>query len=231
MTAFLTGALLGLAGGAHCAAMCGALALTIGPRSVADGRWTLCGRLALYHGGRLGIYMLLAIPAGLAGEIASLGGLGRPLGVVAAVTMLAVAFGAGRRPSWQRVSAIAGQRAGRLMATAASWRQRFPRASLVAAGMANGLVPCGMVYAAALAAAGGGTLGAAAATMAGFGLGTLPVFAALVLAQASLPVRVRTGLRRVAPAALAIAAALLLLRAVGPLPVHHVDGAPTARHH
>jgi sulfite exporter TauE/SafE len=95
--------------------------------------------------------------------------------------------------------------------------------------MANGLVPCGLVYAAALAAAGWGTFAGAWATMLGFGLGTLPALAVVSLSPAALPQRLRPALQRLAPAVLLLAAALLLLRALVPAPHHHMPAGPDGR--
>ena len=50
-----------------------------------------------------------------------------------------------------------------------------PVAARFLAGGANGLLPCGLVYAAAIAAAGLGTVSGAVVFMTGFGLGTMPM--------------------------------------------------------
>ena len=168
------------------------------------------------------MYVALAVPAGGVAEAAGRGGLGRALGVVIAAVLLAAACGVTRRAEWRDVSRFVGQRAARLATVAASWRQRFPRTATVVAGMANGLVPCGLVYAAALAAAGWGSFAGACATMIGFGLGTLPALAVVSLSSAALPQRLRPAMQKLAPVVLALAAALLLLRTFAPVPHHHM---------
>jgi sulfite exporter TauE/SafE len=179
-----------------------------------------------YHAGRISVYVALAIPAGGAAEAAGRGGLGRVLGVVIAAVLLAAACGMTRRPAWRDLSRLVGQRAARLAAVAASWRQRLPRTATVVAGMANGLVPCGLVYAAALAAAGWGSFAGACAMMIGFGLGTLPALAVVSLSPAALPQRLRPAMQKLAPLVLALAAALLLLRALAPAPHRHMAARP-----
>lgn len=170
MMPLVTGFVLGLASSAHCVVMCGPLVLAIGPRRGAGSAWTALGRLLPYHAGRIAVYVALAFPAGWVAEAAGRGGLGIALGVVIAAVLLAAACGATRRPGWRGVSGLVGRRVARLAAVAASWRQICPRTAAVVAGMANGLVPCGLVYAAALAAAGWGTFAGAWAMMLGFGL-------------------------------------------------------------
>jgi sulfite exporter TauE/SafE len=230
MMPLVTGFVLGLASSAHCVVMCGPLVLAIGPRRAAGSVWTTLGRLLPYHAGRITVYVALAFPAGWVAEAAGRGALGSALGVVIAVILLAAACGATRRPGWRGVSSLVGRRVARLAAVAASWRQRFPRTAAVVAGMANGLVPCGLVYAAALAAAGWGSFTGAWAMMLGFGLGTFPALAVVSLSPAVLPQRLRPAMQGLVPVVLALAAVLLLLRAFVPAAQHHMASGPDSRH-
>jgi sulfite exporter TauE/SafE len=79
--------------------------------------------------------------------------------------------------------------------------------------MANGLLPCGLVYAAMAASAATGSMIAASATMIGFGLGTVPALVVVSAAAASLAVSIRRRLARLAPLVLVVAAILILARA------------------
>lgn len=221
MTPFLTGFVLGLASSAHCVVMCGPLVLAIGPRRAGVSVWMALGRLLPYHAGRIAVYIALAFPAGWVAEAAGQGGLGRVLGLIIAAVLLAAACGMTRRAEWRVMSRLVGQRVARLAAVAASWRQTRPRTAAVVAGMANGLVPCGLVYAAALAAAGWGSLTGACAMMLGFGLGTLPALAVVALLPAALPQRLRPAMQRLVPVVLALAAVLLLIRSFSLAPHHH----------
>ena len=230
MMPLVTGFVLGLASSAHCVVMCGPLVLAIGPRRGAGSAWTALGRLLPYHAGRIAVYVALAFPAGWVAEAAGRGGLGIALGVVIAAVLLAAACGATRRPGWRGVSGLVGRRVARLAAVAASWRQICPRTAAVVAGMANGLVPCGLVYAAALAAAGWGTFAGAWAMMLGFGLGTLPALAVVSLSPAALPHRLRPAMQGLVPVVLALAAVLLLLRAFVPAAHHHMAAGPDRGH-
>jgi sulfite exporter TauE/SafE len=215
MTMIAAGFLLGLVASGHCVGMCGPLVLSVGPRPQAPTS-ALFPRLLIYHGGRLSTYVLLALPAGLAGQLLSLRGLQRAAAVIGAVVLLAMAFDTRRLPGVQRLHRVFASAALRGHGVAAQWGRGCPALAPFALGAANGLMPCGMVYAAVAAAAASGSLADAVVMMTGFGLGTTPALVALSISAASVPLHVRMRLQRMTPAVLIVAAALLLARAVTP---------------
>jgi hypothetical protein len=172
--------LAGLAGGAHCAAMCGPL-IRIASCARVNGsggeRWL---RHALaYNAGRIATYAAAGAVTGAVGA----GGLalrGEPLTqqlVLAAMSVSLIvlaAYLAGLAPLVRAVEA----------AGAVAWRRiapvsrRFLPASTPARAFGLGLVfgwlPCGMVYVALLAALSTAHPLSGALVMAAFGLGTLP---------------------------------------------------------
>jgi sulfite exporter TauE/SafE len=223
MTAFLTGLALGVVGSAHCAGMCGPLVLTI---AGGLGRSSTGARLqhALsYHGGRVIVYLVLGLSAGLLGETLSFLGLGRALAVLAGIVLLLAAAGSAA-PDWlRRLGSGPAALATRTCATLGRWSRAHPVAGPVLSGAANGLLPCGLVYSAMLTAAALGSAASAVALMAGFGLGTVPALVALSLAAAAPAFGIRTRLRRLTPVLLAITAAILLARGLAPATTaHHV---------
>jgi sulfite exporter TauE/SafE len=87
-------------------------------------------------------------------------------------------------------------------------------------GAVNGLLPCGLVYAAlAIALTNGGPFDAAV-FMASFGIGTTPAVFGAWLLGGWRPLAVRRIGAYVAPAALTIAAVLLIARALA-MPTGH----------
>ncbi|HSJ16277.1 MAG TPA: sulfite exporter TauE/SafE family protein [Longimicrobiales bacterium] len=152
----------GLVGSPHCVGMCGGFAAACSrPRS----------GLALWHAGRVTTYALLGALGGLAGGL-----LPGPRWVLVAVSLaLLVWFAASLaelvpKPSL-RIPVVV--RLGSALA-----QRRHPGARY-AFGMATGLLPCGMVYAAlALSLAAGSPAGGALA-MSAFGLGTVPALSLL----------------------------------------------------
>lgn len=203
MDATLPGALgaavaLGLASSAHCVAMCGPLAL------VARGGapWQL---------GRLVSYGALGTVAGLGGGAVFAVAAGQSarwiaLGLCAGAVILAALQVAGvKLPAPGFVRGLGGLIRG---AAGAEGRSRGGRLLLL--GLANGLLPCGMVYAALPLAAATGTATAGAATLVAFGLGTVPALA-LVGRSAALRARLRTPWARRAAATLVLVAGLGVL--------------------
>jgi sulfite exporter TauE/SafE len=232
--AFAAGLLLGVSGSAHCAAMCGPLV------AVADGaaarktgpgrgssRWR--GR-AMYHGGRLGVYALLGAAAGASGGAVEGRGFGRGLALAAGLALVAqacVAVGAG--PGG--IGTKASSRLAGVLARAAGWLRRHGLARPPVMGALNGLLPCGLVYAAVIAASGTGGVTAALSLMLGFGLGTLPALLGAGVVSRMAAARMGPGLRRVAvPVALGVAGMVLIARGLGPASHHdHVGlAAPAA---
>jgi sulfite exporter TauE/SafE len=201
--------LMGLAGGPHCAAMCGAACA-----AVAGGSGSMSRSLFALHGGRLGGYAaggaIAAASVASMGTFAAAAPLLRPLWSmvhVAAVVLGAWLLWSARTPGW-----LAAARP-RLAALAQPQPIRFVRALPRPAGTALAGVcwvgiPCGLLQSALLVAALASTPAAGAATMAAFASGSTLV---LWLAQ-----RMWSGLRRAGPgsrfagASVRLAGALLL---------------------
>jgi sulfite exporter TauE/SafE len=215
-TAFLAGIALGLASSAHCAAMCGPLVLTIGRRFAAPSVLHQLRHALLHHGGRLLVYALMAVVAGMTGEWFVVNGAGRALAVVAGVLLLAAAAAAASAPlpALRRIASAYSSAVARAAGPSLRWARGKPIAGPIATGAMNGILPCGLVYAALAAAAATGNVATAVALMGGFGIGTAPVLIAMTLGAASLPARVRLRLRPLGPVVLAVTAAVILVRGV-----------------
>ena len=182
---------LALAGALHCAGMCGGFAVLArgGGRSAGGGG----GRFALYGVGKTLTYVALGVVAGAAGAWVGGWSLGsRVLAVFVGVVMIGAGLQLG---GWFAVSGwFSRQHLGggsdsdssprsvpffaRVSARVADWLRSFmgqrSRFSLVGLGMVNGLLPCGLLYAALAGAAGTGGWWQGGAFMAIFGVGTLP---------------------------------------------------------
>ncbi|MCS6916149.1 MAG: sulfite exporter TauE/SafE family protein [Chitinophagales bacterium] len=181
MIALTAAALIGLAGSLHCAGMCGPLMLLLGrmSRGVAMG-WTM----ALYHAGRLLSYTLLGLLAGGLPAWVGLASHQQWLSIASGLLLVAVALAGSR---WRGRKWIAVHR---LVNRLSAWALRCSGwQRLIGMGMVNGLLPCGLVYAALAVAAAGGNALTGAAVMLLFGIGTLPVLLAMTLTSGMLPVR------------------------------------------
>ncbi|ALD90868.1 membrane protein [Cupriavidus gilardii CR3] len=231
--------LLALLGGVHCAAMCGGIALVLegndarqaAPVALYRSRAAWVRELLVLHAGRLSAYAVLGALLGAAGAAAwkvqylpvqrALFAAGSASLLLAGLWALGGARLAGRVPG---VEALAR----RLAASWARWGGRTiarkeagaaPRGARrllrrYAAGLAWGLVPCGMVYAALALALLAGSAASGALVMLAFGLGTLPNL--LMLSSLSAGLRVlarRPWVRRGIGAAVALFGAAGLARA------------------
>ncbi len=164
-----TAVLMGLAGGPHCIAMCGAACAGIGQAGAPRG--TLA--IGWFQVGRLTGYTLLGALAA-----ASMQGLGwltvqsaalRPLWTmvhVAAVLLGAMLLIWARQPVWLEWGAR------RVWARVRTVTQRFGLAAPLGVGVAWALLPCGLLYSAAMVAALAGSVTGGAAVMALFALGS-----------------------------------------------------------
>jgi sulfite exporter TauE/SafE len=201
--------LIGVSGSLlHCGPMCGPLVLgqstsrlaCLSCAQMSEGARLRAGVLLPYHAGRLCTYTVLGGVAGLAGQQAAIAA--APLRVImliaAAATLVMMAL---------RGHVLPPARTG-----GAGFARLFTPGGFLF-GVALGFLPCGLLYTALLAAMATGSAPWGALGMAGFGLGTVPLLAAIgvtghMVAASQL-------LRRVLPYCLLINASLVLLAAFG----------------
>jgi len=105
--------------------------------------------------------------------------------------------------------------------------QRTAPEALFLTGMLNGLLPCGLLYAALLGAAADATALGGALFMLCFGLGTWPALITLRMGAALLTDRTRSTLRKASPVLVAVVAVLMMLRGMG-LGIPYLSPAPPA---
>jgi sulfite exporter TauE/SafE len=214
MTELLAGLLLGVAGSVHCAAMCGPLVLAFRPLRTP-------GRAALYHATRVAVYAAAGLISGAVGYTSQAMGLGRILSIAAGIVLLllavrraglAVGVGPGQGPAVAHRLRWAGRAFADLMRILQRRAADRPVIGVIAAGAANALLPCGLVYAALAAATAFGTTASAVSFMLSFGLGTVPMLAIISALARSVPPGLRLRLRFAAPLALAALGLLLIAR-------------------
>lgn len=161
--------LAGLVGSPHCIGMCGAFCTAASSRP---------GGQALWHAGRLTTYAVLGALAGLAGGAVGVLGTAIPGAawlpqVVAAILLVWFALalaGVVREPHF-RLPGLT--KLGARVAGGTTLGSRY------AFGLATGLLPCGLVYAALALPVALGSPAVGALAMVAFGLGTVPVLSML----------------------------------------------------
>lgn len=172
-----------LLGSMHCVGMCGAfVAFACAPGADAKPR---LGPLVAYNAGRLTTYAGLGALAGLLGQAVDLGagaiGLQRMAGVIAAAFLVGFGVVSILRIRGVRIAKVPVPGILQRVVTAGHRRAMgmTPIARALVVGLLTTLLPCGWLYAFAIAAAGTGSPVLGAVTMAAFWLGTLPVLVAL----------------------------------------------------
>ena len=201
-----TAFLLGLVGSAHCAGMCGPLALALPVTGGARAKF-LAGR-ALYNLGRITTYSLMGVLFGLLGKTFAVAGLQRGVSLGAGAVIL---IGLVASPNLGLTNAATGLIGWVKLQLAQPFRRRS-LGSLFAIGALNGFLPCGLVYAACVAAVATGGVWSGAQYMAVFGLGTTPMLLAISILGQRLQLQLRFKLQRLIPVSLALVGGLLLLR-------------------
>ena len=175
LQAYLISLSIGFFGSMHCIGMCGGLVTALSmsrPHTWWPG-------LTAYQAGRVLTYSLMGVAVGLFGvslkQLSGASQLQLALAVLAGLMMISMGLNmAGWMPDpLARLAA----RITKGPALAHRFRYAAGNSSLIswfAAGMANGLLPCGLVYAALSLALAVGDILQSATVMTAFGLGTVP---------------------------------------------------------
>ena len=206
----LTPLLLGLAGSLHCIGMCGPLMLAI-PLPASERR-VVVWQMLLYHAGRILSYSALGVLFGLLGKGIAIAGFQQVLSLASGVFIIAMAFVAWRfehlvtaLPGFGAFTRAVQQKLGVLL-------RDHNRSATFSIGMLNGLMPCGMVYAALAGAISTTNSAEGGIFMALFGLGTLPLLLTATVAGRSFGFSLRAKIKVVQPILLTLAGLLLLQR-------------------
>ncbi|MCE7993372.1 MAG: sulfite exporter TauE/SafE family protein [Roseivirga sp.] len=222
-----TAILVGLLGSFHCLGMCAPITWAVPGNRQEKWRW-LGGRM-IYNSGRVVTYAGLGIIAGLLGSTFSMAGWQQGLSIGAgALMLLGVLFFGMEVPDkallrpLSKVVLWVKKRIGGLLAKKGFKAQ-------LALGMLNGLLPCGLVYAALIAALSMGSVQGGALYMALFGLGTFPMMLAAALFGKVISQRFKQRIWSLAPKLVAIVGILFILRGLN-LGIPYVSPALSSEH-
>jgi sulfite exporter TauE/SafE len=188
---------MGLVGSPHCIGMCGPFALACSGRPAHVAGWQL---------GKLTTYALLGAVAGTFGSV-----IPGPAWLAQIVSACLIVWFAAAMAGFVPEPSLHIPGVTRLATQAAT---RNDLRSRVAFGAANGLLPCGLVYAAVGLAVAAGSPLAGALVMATFGLGTAPVLTTFALSARTLLTR-RPGARRALAFVISIAGVWVVVRRGG----------------
>jgi sulfite exporter TauE/SafE len=186
---------LGLGTSLHCVSMCGPLVLTYAVKGEQGGPWhrKLTPNIA-YQLAKMVSYMIVGLLLGAVGGLFNLDGIRPYVMFVAGAFMIVLGLGMTGRVPWAArftpkpprwlISALSKMRR---KATADAAQGESALATPVVFGLMTGLLPCGPLMAAQVAAATSGNAVSGALGMAAFALGTAPLMIAFGTAGSLIP--------------------------------------------
>lgn len=208
--AAITGFTLGAAGSLHCIGMCGPLSLALPLHHFSKtGKFAA---LLLYQLGRVVTYSAIGLLFGLAGRKIYISGYQQwfSIGMGSLVLLLSALYFIQKRnirPTF--LSGFYKNVQGLIIRILRSSTSLF---SFLLLGMANGLLPCGMVYIALATSLSFAEIGETVSFMALFGAGTLPAMMLVGYGGMMIKPELRSGFRRMVPVLISIMGVLLILR-------------------
>lgn len=206
----ISGFTLGAAGSLHCVGMCGPLSLALPVNHLSKSHKFFS--LLLYQSGRVITYSLIGLVFGLAGRRIYISGYQQwfSIGLGIVVLLLTALYFFHRYTIHfsllNRFYAFVQKMIGKILKNAGS------SLSFLLMGLANGLLPCGLVYVAVAATLSFTEVYHSIGFMAMFGLGTLPAMMLVAYAGQKLKVETRELLRKAVPYFVVAMGLILIMR-------------------
>lgn len=205
--------ILGLVSSLHCIGMCGPIAMML-PLD-RNNPVKRAAQLLLYHFGRMMAYCSLGLAFGIMGKGLYLAGMQQYLSVIAGVMTIMIAVVPEKRfarynfskPVYKVISNVK-------TSLGAQFRKRGNKA-LFLAGLLNGYLPCGLVYAALFGAIAMQSIPGGVGYMALYGAGTIPLMSAVAYASGFISSKIRGIMGKAVPYAAAAIGILFVVRGLG----------------
>lgn len=205
-----TAFIVGLVGSAHCAGMCGPIALALPLRS--DNWFTRVSGGLVYNFGRIITYMILGAIFGIVGKGLHMAGFQLIASVVIGALMIAMVVIPLIFRQLPSLNTFFEGYSARLMSGFRNLFRKGTIGSLFGIGLLNGILPCGLVYVAVAGAINTGDVVSAMMYMALFGIGTIPVMLAVSLAGSMISLSVRIFINKLSPYVIVLLGVLFILR-------------------
>lgn len=205
--------ILGIISSLHCIGMCGPIAMMLPVAQHNPEKKAL--QILTYQMGRISAYTTVGLLFGFIGRGFYLAGLQQPLSVFAGIIMIAVVLIPEKRlakynfsrPIFKMISAV--------KTALGSQFKKKSFSSIFTIGLLNGLLPCGMVYAALFGALAMQNVVLGSVYMILFGLGTVPLMSGVVYLQRLITLPVRRKVQQVIPYVVVCIGILFILRGLG----------------
>jgi sulfite exporter TauE/SafE len=172
-------------------------------------------QVLIYHLGRLTSYGILGLAFGLLGRGFYMAGIQQQLSIAVGIGMIVLAVVPEKilanynfsRPVYRLITRIKSS-------LGAQFKRKTPDAFFTI-GLFNGLLPCGLVYAALFGAIAMQNVTLGIAYMILYGLGTIPMMSAVVYVSSLLSMPFRNQLQRAVPIVTVVIGVLFVLRGMG----------------
>lgn len=206
----IAGFTLGLAGSLHCVGMCGPLSMALPVHHLS--RAGKLFALLLYQAGRIITYAGIGLLFGLMGRQLYFAGYQQTFSIIAGsvILILAVLYFIQKRNI--RLSFLSRFYQGVQLIIIRLLKSSVGLPGFVLLGMANGLLPCGMVYIALAASLSMQTLAESVSFMAMFGAGTLPAMLLTGYAGILIKPELKNSFRKITPFLISLMGIVLILR-------------------
>lgn len=205
-----TAFIVGLVGSAHCAGMCGPIALALPLKS--DSWFTRVGGGLVYNAGRIITYIILGAIFGLLGKGLHMAGFQLWASIVIGILMIVMVVVPLIFKKLPSLNNIFEGYSARLLGGFRNMFHKGGTFSLFGIGLLNGILPCGLVYVAVAGAINTGDVVSAMMYMALFGAGTIPVMLAVSMAGTMISVKFRIFIHKLSPYIIVLLGVLFILR-------------------
>jgi sulfite exporter TauE/SafE len=209
-TTAIAGFTLGAAGSLHCMGMCGPLSMALPVHHFSKAGKLLA--LFLYQAGRIITYSLIGLLFGLAGRTLYIAGYQQWFSIIMGIIVLLMAVLYFIQKKNIRVPLLSKMYMGVQQLIIRILKSSTSIGGFLLLGMANGLLPCGMVYIALATSLSFTSVAESTGFMASFGAGTLPAMLLVGYAGLMIKPELRTGFRKLVPFFVSIMGVLLILR-------------------
>ncbi len=204
----LAGLGIGLLGSFHCIGMCGPIALSLPIYGKSKAEQLLL--IVLYNLGRACSYASLGALFGFIGNQFFLFGYQRIFSITVGISILILLFAGKYLPKhFSIIDSFYSKIKSALVRLLQSSQNAY---SYFLIGVANGFLPCGLVYIAIGAAMATGNTISGTALMFMFGLGTFPLMISLMIFGRFISVTFRNNMRKLVPVFISITALIIILR-------------------
>ena len=208
-----TAIIFGLISSLHCIGMCGPIAMMLPVDHKNPSKKAL--QVLIYHLGRLTSYGILGLVFGLLGRGFYMAGIQQQLSIAVGIGMIVLAVVPEKmlanynfsKPVYRLITRIKSS-------LGAQFKRKTPDAFFTI-GLFNGLLPCGLVYAALFGAIAMQNVTLGIAYMILYGLGTIPMMSAVVYVSSLLSMPFRNQLQRAVPVVTVVIGVLFVLRGMG----------------